>query len=103
MIDERVTIFPLNVGEKHAAVQLCGLSLTEHKKRKEREKMKILATTPIPTQDLFALRNELTMLSEHVEKLLRYSFVEDPKPEASPDPKAEPSAVPETRSKRRQV
>ena len=62
-----------------------------------------VATTPIPTQDLFALRNELTMLSEHVEKLLRYSFVEDPKPEASPDPKAEPSAVPETRSKRRQV
>lgn len=56
--------------------------------------MKILATTPIPTQDLFALRNELTMLSEHVEKLLRYSFVEDPKPEASLDPKAEPSAEP---------
>ena len=56
--------------------------------------MKILATTPIPTQDLFALRNELTVLSDRVEKLLRYSFVEDPKPEASPDPKPEASAEP---------
>lgn len=57
--------------------------------------MKILATTPIPTQDLFALRNELTVLSDRVEKLLRYSFVEDPKAEASSDPKAEPSAEPQ--------
>lgn len=56
--------------------------------------MKILATTPIPTQDLFALRNELTVLIDRVEKLLRHSFVEDPKAEASPDPKAEPKTKP---------
>ena len=56
--------------------------------------MKILATTPIPTQDLFALRNELTVLSDRVEKLLRYSFVEDPKAEASPQPQADVSAEP---------
>lgn len=63
--------------------------------------MKILATTPIPTQDLFALRNELTVLSDRVEKLLRYSFVEDPKAEASPDPKAEATPAQKAEPKRK--
>lgn len=48
--------------------------------------MKILATTPIPTQDLIALRNQLRALDNQVEKLVNYAFVEDPKKEASPQP-----------------
>lgn len=52
--------------------------------------MKILATTPIPTQELIALRNQLRVLDDQVEKLINYAFVEDPKAEASPEPSAEP-------------
>lgn len=52
--------------------------------------MKILATTPIPTQELIALRNQLRVLDEQVEKLINYAFVEDPKAEASAEPSAEP-------------
>lgn len=57
--------------------------------------MKILATTPIPTQDLIALRNQLRVLDDQVEKLINYAFVEDPKTEASPQPQvADVSAEP---------
>ena len=84
----------LKVGEKHAAVQHCELSLAEHKKRKEREKMKILATTPIPTEELFKLRSECEALHGHIEKLLEKSYVETPKAEATPAQKAEPKRKP---------
>lgn len=56
--------------------------------------MKILATTPIPTQDLFALRNQLRVLDDQVEKLINYAFVEDPKTEATPAPKVEATPAP---------
>lgn len=57
--------------------------------------MKILATTPIPTEELFKLLSECEALYNHIEKLLEKSYVETPseetlKKEASPDPKAEP-------------
>lgn len=61
--------------------------------------MKILATTPIPTEELFKLRSECEALYNHIDNLLHLSYVETPaeetpKKEAFPDPKAEASAEP---------
>lgn len=63
--------------------------------------MKILATTPIPTEELFRLRTECEVLQNHVNKLLHLSYVEtpaeeDPKAEASAEPKKEASSEEET-------
>lgn len=53
--------------------------------------MKILATTPIPTEELFKLLSECEALHNHIDKLLHLSYVETPaeeipKPEASSKP-----------------
>ena len=54
--------------------------------------MKILTTTPIPTEELFKLRKECEALHDHIEKLLEKSYVETPKEEASSESKAEAAA-----------
>lgn len=61
--------------------------------------MKILAITPIPTEELFKLRSECEALYNHIDNLLHLSYVETlsegaPKKDVSSDPKAEPSAEP---------
>lgn len=50
--------------------------------------MKILATAPIPTEELFKLRSECEALYNHIDNLLRLSYVETPSEEA---PKKEAS------------
>lgn len=56
--------------------------------------MKILATTPIPTEELFKLQSECEALHDHIEKLLEKSYVETPKAEDTPALKAEPKRKP---------
>lgn len=57
--------------------------------------MKILSTTPIPTEELLKLRSECETLYNHIDNLLHLSYVETPaeetpKKEASPEPSAVP-------------
>lgn len=56
--------------------------------------MKILATTPIPTEELFKLRSECEALYNHVNNLLHLSYVETP---------AEETPKPEVSSKSEEV
>ena len=58
------------------------------------KKINILAITPISTEELFKLRSECEALHDHIEKLLEKAYVETPKAEATPAPKAEPKRKP---------
>lgn len=57
--------------------------------------MKILGTTPIPTEKLFELRKECEALHARISDLLQLSYIYEPKEASSEAPqKAEQSAKP---------
>lgn len=57
--------------------------------------MKILGTTPIPTEKLLELRKECEALHARISDLLQLSFIDEPKEASSEAPqKAEPLAKP---------
>lgn len=57
--------------------------------------MKILGTTPIPTEKLFELRKECEALHARISDLLQLSYIDEPKEASSEAPqKAEPQAKP---------
>ena len=52
--------------------------------------MKIFTNVEISTEELFRLRSECETLYDHIEELLKKSYIETPAEKASSEPSAEP-------------